>query len=149
MALKEQILLSMKEALKSKETARLSTLRFLQAAIKNKEIELRPKAITDEDILGVLRKQQKQRQESIQQFEKANRPDLIEKEENEARIIAEFLPQPLSESELESIVLRAIQETGATTEKEFGQVMKAAIRMSDGRADGKSLNTKIREKLNT
>lgn len=96
MSLKEQILADIKEAMKNKEADRLSAIRFLQSAVKNKEIELRPKTIEDQDILGVIKKLAKQRKESIEQYENAGRTDLADKEKFELSVLETYLPEQLS-----------------------------------------------------
>ena len=98
--LKNQIIEDIKKTMKAKNSSRLEVLRFLLSQIKNKEITLRPTPITDQDIISVIQKQAKQRQEGIEQFQSGGRKDLAEKEQKELMILKEFLPQPLTENEL-------------------------------------------------
>ena len=104
MSLKNQITEDIKSAMKAKNAHRLEVLRFLFAQIKNKEITLRPKEITDQDVLSVILKQAKQRQEGLKQFQEAGREDLVEKEKKELTILKEFLPEPLSEDEIKQVI---------------------------------------------
>ena len=146
MGLKEKIMQDMKEAMKAKDTAKVSTLRLLISEIKNKEIDKRGE-LTDDEILAVIQKAVKQRKESIEQYEKAGRNDLVEKEKKELEILEAYLPQPLSEGELEAIIDEAIKEAQATSVKDMGKVMKIVMPKVRGRADGKIVNQKVREKL--
>jgi len=127
MGLRETILEQMKIAMKNKDSMRLETLRFLQSAIKNKEIELRPQSITDTDIVLVIQKSVKQRKESIEQYLAGGRMDLADKERAELQILEEFLPQPLSAQQIEAMVEQAIQETGANGPKDLGVIIKTVI----------------------
>ena len=146
MGLKEKIMQDMKEAMKAKDTAKVSTLRLLISEIKNKEIDKRGE-LTDDEILAVIQKAVKQRKESIEQYEKAGRSDLVEKEKKELEILEAYLPQPLSEEELEAIIDEAIKEAQATSVKDMGKVMKIVMPKVRGRADDKIVNQKVREKL--
>ncbi len=146
MGLKEQIMQDMKEAMKSKDSLKVSTLRLLISEIKNKEIEKRGE-LSDDEILAVIQKAVKQRKESIEKYKEAGRTDLAEKEEKELKILESYLPQPLSKEELEAIIEEAIKETGATTPKDMGKVMKVVMPKVRGRADGKLVNQMVREKL--
>jgi len=132
--------------MKAKDTAKVSTLRLLISEIKNKEIDKRGE-LTDDEILAVIQKAVKQRKESIEQYEKAGRSDLVEKEKKELEILEAYLPQPLSEEELEAIIDEAIKEAQATSVKDMGKVMKIVMPKVRGRADGKIVNQKVREKL--
>lgn len=147
MALKERLLEDIKTAMKAKQPERLEVLRFLNAAIKNREIELRPNPVTDSEVMVVIQKLTKQRIDSIEQFRAAAREDLATKEESELAILKEYLPTPLSESDLKKLVQDTITETGATTIKDMGKVMKIAAEKAQGRADNKLLSQYIKEKL--
>lgn len=147
MGLKEKILEDIKTAMKEKKQERVEVLRFLNAAIKNKEIEVRPNTLSDQDITAVIQKSVKQRNESIEQYKAAGREDLAEKENIELVILKEYLPQMLSEAELRKIVEEVVASTGATTAKDMGKVMKAAQEKTQGRADNKLLSQFIKEKL--
>jgi len=147
MAIREQILDGIKVAMKNKDQLRLDTLRFLQSAIKNREIELRPNPITEEEVMGVIKKLAKQRRESIEQYLNGGRKDLAEKEQAELMILEEFLPKALSREETESLVAAVIQELNATTIKDMGNVIKAVIAKSRGAADNKLVSELVRAKL--
>lgn len=147
MSLKAKILSDMKEAMKAKDSKRLEVLRFLQSAIKNKEIELRPNAISETDILSVLTKQVKQRKESIDQFMKAERKDLADKESFELTVLEEYLPKQLGHSELEQLVLKVIDSSGATSIKQMGLVMKEVLAQTAGAADSRLVSEIVKSKL--
>jgi uncharacterized protein len=137
MSLGEKILNDLKEALKSGDVAKRDTLRFLQSAIKNAEIEKKKKdtGLDDEEIVEVLRRSVKQRNDSIEQYEKGNRPELAEKEKKELEIIAEYLPLQMSEEDVKKTVLEIIAQMNAT-KKDFGKVMGIAMGKLKGKADG-------------
>src|SRR4051812_4196762 len=118
MSLREKILEDIKSAMKSKEADRLSAVRFLQAAIKNREIELRPNAITEQDVIGVIKKMAKQRKDSISEFEKAGRNDLVDKEKFELKVLEEYLPQQMSQEQVTQIVNDVIAAMAATNMKQ-------------------------------
>ena len=147
MALKERLLEDIKTAMKSKQAERLEVLRFLNAAIKNREIEMRPNPVTDSEVMGVIQKLTKQRVDSIEQYRAANREDLASKEESELTILKEYLPKQLSEAEVKELVQASITEAGASTIKDMGKVMKLAAEKAQGRADNKLLSQYIKEKL--
>ena len=147
MALKERLLEDIKNAMKAKQAERLEVLRFLNAAIKNREIELRPNPVSDSEVMGVIQKLTKQRTDSIEQYRAANREDLASKEESELVILKEYLPKQLSEAEVKELVQSAITEAGASTIKDMGKVMKLASEKAQGRADNKLLSQYIKEKL--
>lgn len=147
MTLKEKILDDTKTAMKAKEADKVSTLRFLQAAIKNKEIEVRPNELTDDDVLSVLRKSVKQRQDSIEQYRAANRADLADKEQAELAIIESYLPQQLSAEVIEKFVKEAIAETGAKSMKDMGGVMKVVMAKTQGAADNKVVSEIVKKTL--
>lgn len=147
MPLKQQILDDTKTAMKAKDMDKVNTLRFLQAAIKNKEIEVRPNELTDDDVLAVLRKSVKQRQDSIEQYKTASRADLADKEQAELTIIESYLPQQLSADVIEKFVKEAIAETGAKTMKEMGAVMKVVMAKTQGAADNKVVSELVKKNL--
>lgn len=147
MALKEKILEDIKNAMKNKEAERLSAIRFLQAAVKNREIELRPNAITDQDVMGVIKKLAKQRKDSITEFEKAGRNDLVEKEKFELSVLEEYLPQQMSEAQVAAIVDEAIKSLGANSPKQMGAVIKEVMAKTAGQADGKMISDLVKSKL--
>lgn len=147
MDLKQQIMSDVKEAMKSKEAERLSVLRFVQAAIKNKEIDVRPNDITNDDVLAVLKKMAKQHKDAIDQFQKAKRTDLVEKEQFELSVVEAYLPEQLGKEQIEQVVSVVIEETGASSMKEMGMVMKAVLEKTGGAADNKMVSEIVRAKL--
>lgn len=148
MELREKIMADVKSAMVSKDTIKLNTLRFLQSAIKNKEIELRPNPITADDVMGVIKKIVKQRKESIEQFTTAGRQDLVDQETAELKVMEAYMPAQMSKEQIEKMVAEVIAATGAKSIKEMGTVMKEAQARSGGQADGKTLSEVIKAKLN-
>jgi len=146
--LREKIMADVKSAMVSKDTIKLNTLRFLQSAIKNKEIELRPNPITADDVMGVIKKIVKQRKESIEQFTTAGRQDLVDQETAELKVMEAYMPAQMSKEQIEKMVAEVIAATGAKSIKEMGTVMKEAQARSGGQADGKTLSEVIKAKLN-
>jgi uncharacterized protein len=147
MSLKEQIISDMTAAMKAQDAARTSTLRMVKAAIMNREKDGGGE-ITDEDVQKLLRSQVKQRRDSVEQYEKANRPDLADKEQAEIAIIEAYLPQGASQEEVDNAVTAAIAETGASSMKDLGGVMKAAMAKLAGKnADGKMVSETVKAKL--
>jgi uncharacterized protein YqeY len=134
MNLKERITEDMKAAMRAKDAARLGAIRFLQAAIKQKEVDERVTA-DDAIVLAIIEKLIKQRKDSIQQFEQAGRNDLVEKERAELALLQGYLPQQMSEAELNQAVAAAIAETGATSPQAMGKVMAVLKPRLAGRAD--------------
>lgn len=147
MSLREQILEDIKTAMKSKEVDRLSAVRFLQAAIKNREIELRPNGITEQDVIAVIKKMAKQRKDSISEFEKAGRNDLVDKEKYELTVLEAYLPKQMSAEDVAKIVDAVIQSQGATQLKQMGGVIKEVMSKTDGQADGKLISDLVKSKL--
>jgi len=146
MSLTEKIQQDMRDAMKGRDRARVGALRMLSAALKNGEIEAgRP--LTEEEEQVVLRRQLKQREESAEAFRKAGREEQAASESAEAEIVREYLPEPLSPEELEEIVDRAIQETGAGGMKDMGPVMGRAMALAGGRAQGRELSALVRNRL--
>jgi uncharacterized protein len=147
MAIVEQIEKDMVAAMKGREELRLSVLRMAKAALMNKKIEL-GKPLGDPEALAVLRTLIKQGHDSAEQFRKGKRDDLADKEEAEIKIIERYLPAGASEQEIDAAVASAIQETGASSAKDLGKVMKAAMAKLAGKSvDGKQVNEKVRAKL--
>jgi uncharacterized protein len=146
MSLQQRIESAMREAMLARDIRRTGTLRMAMAAYQNRRIEL-GRDLTDEDIVDVLSKQMKQRRESIEHFKAAGRDAMVKVEEEESAIISEFLPQALSEAELEELVRAAVAETGATTPAEMGRVMGRLTSQTKGRADGKAVADMVRRQL--
>ncbi len=147
--LAEQVSAQMKEAMRAKDKQRLNVLRALKTALTNAAIEKGGLGteLDESESLAVMRKQVKQREDSARQFREANRGELAENEEAELAILQKFMPTPLSEEEVDTIVTTAIAEVGATSKAQMGQVMKLVQEKSAGRADGKTLAQKVAEKL--
>jgi uncharacterized protein len=147
MSLKEKIITDMTAAMKAKDGPRTSTLRMLKAAIVNREIE-KGEALDDEEMSKLLRSQVKQRRDSVDQYQKAGRQDLAEKEATEIAVIEEFLPQAASPEEIEQAVADAIVKTSATSMKEMGAVMKATMAILSGKnPDGRVVSETVKKKL--
>jgi uncharacterized protein YqeY len=136
----------LKGALKSKDELRLSVIRMIKASLKNKSIE-KMGTLTDDDIISVLSSLAKQRKESIEQFERAGRTDLAEREKKELEIVQSYLPEQLSPEELDNVILSAIKESGASSPNDIGKVMKLVAPRTKGVADGKIVNQRVRELL--
>ena len=136
--LTEQVRADLTESMKARTAERTSTLRMLQAAIKNEQINAGHE-LSDEEAMTVIRKGVKQRQDSIEQFTKGNRPELAAKEKAEIVILQAYMPPELSDSELESGLGEIIASTGAQSKKDMGKVMKEASARYKGRVDGKKI----------
>ncbi|MDT4332250.1 GatB/YqeY domain-containing protein [Methylomonas sp. MED-D] len=145
-ALKERIKEEMKAAMKGGDKARLGVIRLIMAAIKQVEVDERVE-LGDDRVLIVLDKMLKQRRESIRQFRDAGRTDLAEIEEAEVLVIQDFLPQPLSDDEIDALVAGAIAETGAATIKDMGAVMNVLKPKMQGRADMAQVSARIKARL--
>ncbi len=135
-----------KEALKAGDKSKLSVLRLVKSAMKNKEIEKRA-PLTDEDIHAILRSFVKRSGESIGQFSKAGRTELVEKEKEELSILQGYLPEQLGEDELRKIIKDIIEEAGASGPGDMGKVMKSVMAKVKGQADGRLVNRIVREML--
>lgn len=148
MSLKETIYSDLTEAIKAKKEAEVSTLRMLKAEIMKFEVSGGPKKeATDEDIIGILQKQVKQRKDSEQQFRDGGRAEMAEKEANEAKILQTYLPEQMSEDEVRKIIEEGIAETGATSKADMGKVMGAIMPKLKGKADGKLVNQIVMQLL--
>ena len=132
--------LDLKNAMKERNEVKVSTLRMLKAALTNKLIERKEKALSDDITTEVIQKQAKQRKESIEEFRKGSRQDLIEKETKELAILEKYLPKQLDETELKALIQKAIQSTGAKTKADIGKIMKELMPQVKGKADGKEIN---------
>ena len=140
MALAEKLMTDLTQAMKEKNEVKTSVLRMLKAAIQNKTIEKKVKLLPDEDIIEAIHKQVKQRKESIEEFKKGNRPDLVEKESKEIVILEQYLPPQMSEAEITSLVKELIQSVGAKSKADRGRLMKEVMPRVKGRADGRIVN---------
>ena len=147
MTLKERIVTDLTAAMKAKDAARTSTLRMLKAAIVNRQIE-KGGELDEDEMSKLLRSQVKQRRDSIEQYQKGGRQDLVDKEQAEITVIEDYLPQAASQSEIEQAVSAAIAETGASSMKDMGAVMKAAMAYLAGKnADGRAVSETVKTKL--
>jgi uncharacterized protein YqeY len=146
MSLKARIQQDMKDAMRAAEKARLSTIRLILAAIKQREVDER-KDLDDVEIALVLEKMVKQRRESISQFEKAGRTDLVEQETAELAVIQPYLPEQLSESELSALIEETLTQSGATSVKDMGKVMALLKPRVQGRADMGAVSALIKARL--
>jgi uncharacterized protein YqeY len=147
MSLKELIVSDLTASMKAQDAARTSTLRMVKAALMNREIE-KGGELDDEEMAKLLRSMVKQRHDSVEQFEKAGRQNLADKEKVEIEIIEAYLPQAASREEIETAVAAAIAETGATAMKDMGRVMKATQAALAGKnADGKTVSELVKAKL--
>jgi uncharacterized protein YqeY len=163
MALREQIQADLTEAMRNREETRKSALRMLISAIRNAEIrtppagaseeqlaemaKLPPLVLADDEVLSVIQKQLKQRRDSIEQFEKAKRTDLADKERAEAEILEVYLPQQAGADEIEAAARKVIAETGASGPRDMGKVMPVLTKQFAGRADGRLINETVRRLL--
>jgi len=146
MSLQEEISAALKDAMRAKDEAKLSSLRLVLTAIKNREKEIR-RSLEDQEVMSVISSQIKQRRESIEQYRKADREDLAQAEERELQVLQSFMPELLSESEMEKALDKIIAEVGAVSMKDMGKVMKVAVATLAGRADGRVINTMVKAKL--
>ncbi|MFH2075883.1 MAG: GatB/YqeY domain-containing protein [Pseudomonadota bacterium] len=146
MMFKETLDRDMILAAKSKDKTRLSALRMLKNGLHNREIDLK-RELDEVEFLQLLSSMVKQRKDSIEQFDKGGRMDLVEKEQAELKIIEEFLPAQLSEADLDAAITEAIRETGATSARDMGKVMKVLMPKLTGRADGKAVGEKVKARL--
>lgn len=144
--LRDRIGDDMRAAMKAREQTRVDTLRMLMTSIRNAEVE-RGHELADDEVVEVTAKEAKRRRESIEAYTSAGREDLAAKERAELDVLALYLPAQLSDEELAAIVDEAIAETGATSPKEMGAVMKAVMAKVKGRADGGAVSAKVKERL--
>ena len=147
MSFAEKIQKDLVDAMRSKDELRLSVLRGIKAAIKHKEVE-KIRILDDPESMQILQTLVKQRKESIEQFTKGNRPELAEKETKELAIIESYLPASASEAEMDAAIAKTISESGASSIKQMGAVVKAAKSALEGKTvDGKALSDRVRERL--
>jgi len=144
--MKEKILQDLKEAMRAQDVARRTTLRMVVAAIKNLEIET-SSDLEAGDVLQIIQKQVKSRRESIEEFRKGNREDLIEKEQTEIDILKEYLPEEASAEDIRSAAAEIITSINASGPQDIGKVMPKLIEQFQGRADGRTINGIVRELL--
>jgi uncharacterized protein YqeY len=145
-SLADKLLADMKEAMKSHEKIRLSTIRMVRAAIKDAEINKHVE-LTDDEILDIITHQVKFRRDAIPDYEKANRPDSVQQLQDEIKVLQSYLPKQLSEEEIKAVIRETIQETGAQGPQDMGKLMKNLMPKLKGRADGKQINQLVKEML--
>ncbi len=145
--LEDKLLEDFRDAMKKKDALRVSTLSFLRSQLKNVAIDKRKDKLEDNDVITVIKKQIKQRQDSIENFKAGNRLDLAQKEQNELNILKTYLPQELSKEELEKIIEEVINSVGANSMKDMGKVMKELAPKIAGKADNKLVSELVRVKL--
>ena len=148
MSIKDQLMADMKQAMKDREAGKLAlaTIRMVRASIKKFEIDNQTE-LDDDGVLQILMKEVKMRQDSLEEFKKANRAELVAQAEEEIAILKAYLPEALSDEELKEIVAATIAEVGAAGPKEMGKVMPKVMAKTKGRADGKRINAIVRELL--
>ncbi|RKD34739.1 GatB/YqeY domain-containing protein [Thermohalobacter berrensis] len=146
MSLKDKLMSDLKVAMKNKDKIRKNAITMVRAAIKQKEVDER-KELTDEDIIQIISKQVKQKRDSLEDFKKGNREDLVELTEKEIEILKEYLPKQLTEEEIEELVKQTIEEVEAESKKDMGKVMSAIMPKVRGRADGSLVNKIVQKHL--
>ncbi|MCL2760522.1 MAG: GatB/YqeY domain-containing protein [Desulfuromonadales bacterium] len=146
MLLRERLSEELKKAMRAKDEVRLATIRQIKAVLKNREIDAK-REFDDQGIMEVISTLCKQRRESISMFKEAGRDDLVAKEEQELAVLMEFMPEQLTREEIAELVKKAISESGATSVKDMGKVMKILMPSVAGRADGKVVNEIVKELL--
>ncbi len=147
MSLKEELLSNMKEAMKSKDSVKLGTVRGVISAVKNQEIDLK-KELSEEEILTIVSREVKKRKEAAVLYEKGNRPELKDKEIQEMKILQTYLPEQVSEKDLRRRIQEVIDETGAEGMKDFGKIMKTLVPEFKGKADKSLIKELANEYLN-
>jgi uncharacterized protein len=140
MTLQERLAQEMKSAMLTKDADKLSTLRLLKSVIGYLLVERKTETLSDADFVGVVQKEVKKRRDAIDQYEKGGRPELAAKEKKEISVLETFLPQAMSPEELDQLIKATIAETGATSKKDMGPVIKAVQTKAAGRADGKTIS---------
>ena len=146
MSLQNEISSALKDAMRAKDEAKLSSLRLVLTAIKKREKEVR-RSLEDQEVISVISTQIKQRRESIDQYRKAGREDLAKAEESELQVLQAYMPEQVSEEEMSQALDEVIAEVGAVSMKDMGKVMKAAMAKLAGRADGRAINEMVKAKL--
>ncbi len=146
MSLQEQISSGLKDAMRARDEAKMTTLRLVLTAIKKREKEARS-LLDDQEVISVITSQIKQRRESIEQYRKAGREDLAQTEEDELQILQGYMPEQASEEEISNTLDEIIAEVGAVSMKDMGKVMKAAMAKLAGKAEGGAINAMVKAKL--
>ncbi|MGM0880648.1 MAG: GatB/YqeY domain-containing protein [Bacillota bacterium] len=146
MNLSERLTDDMKQAMKNQDKFKLSVIRMMRASVKNLEIDLK-RPLDDNELLEILSREVKQRKDSLQEFKKAGRDDLVADLVVEIEIISQYLPEQLTEEEIQEIVTQTIHELGASSKADMGKVMSALLPKTKGRADGKLVNQFVQQLL--
>ncbi|WP_199618725.1 GatB/YqeY domain-containing protein [Paenibacillus alkalitolerans] len=146
MNLSERLNEDMKQMMKSGDKFALSVIRMIRSSVKNVEIDQR-RTLSDEEVLDILTREMKQRKDALQEFEKAGREDLADTAKAEIEVIQRYMPQPLTEHELQAIVQETIQEVGASSKSDMGKVMSALMPKVKGRAEGRLVNETVQRLL--
>lgn len=146
MSLSDQLMADLKQAMKDRNKVKLDTVRMIKAALMNEKIKL-GHDLSHEEELTVLSREKKQREESIAEFSKAHRDDLVTETKKELQVVEGYLPKPLSQAELDKIVQKTIATVGAKSKADFGKVMKALMPQVKGRANGKQASSLVRQHL--
>ena len=147
MGLRDQISSDIKDAMRAKDSAKLNALRMVQSAFKNREIELRPEPMNEDEHLGILKKLVKQRKESIEQYAAAKRQDLVDNETAELKLLELYMPAQLSREQVEKVVADVMTALKATTVKDMGAVMKEVQARTAGAADNRMVSEVVKAKL--
>jgi uncharacterized protein YqeY len=147
MGLRDQIMTDIKEAMRAKDSAKLNALRMVQAAFKNREIEMRPDPMGEDEHLGILKKLVKQRKESIEQYAAAKRQDLVDGETAELKLLEQYMPAQMSREQVEKVVGDVMTALNATSVKDMGAVMKEVQARTAGSADNKMVSEVVKAKL--
>jgi uncharacterized protein len=147
MSLLDRLNDDMKQAMKNKEKEKLTTIRMVKSALQNEGIKLQQQSLSEQDELTVLTRELKQRKDSLLEFEKAGREDLVDKIKGEIAVLEVYLPQQLSEEELTAIIKQVIADTGAASKADMGKVMGAVIPKVKGKADGSLVNKLVSQLL--
>ncbi len=143
----DEIRNDLKDAMKAQDKLRTSTLRLLISAVRNKEIDS-GQQLSDEDLLSVLSTEVKKRRESVEEYTKANRNELAQKEQKEIEILQKYMPEQLSDEEVKGLVEDAVKQSGAVSKKDMGKVMQILMPKVKGKADGRKVSQLVNEKLN-
>lgn len=147
MGLRDQIMTDIKEAMRAKDSAKLNALRMVQAAFKNREIEMRPDPMGEDEHFGILKKLVKQRKESIEQYAAAKRQDLVDGETAELKLLEQYMPAQMSREQVEKVVGDVMTALNATSVKDMGSVMKEVQARTAGSADNKMVSEVVKAKL--
>ena len=147
MTLKERLMEDMKDSMRNKETLKKSVITMIRASVKQKEVDDRVD-VNDDDVIELIAKQLKQRKDALVEFEKAERDDLIAQTKAEIEILASYLPQQLTDEELEAVVRDAVAEVNAQSVKDMGKIMGKVMAVAKGRVDGKRINEMVKKVLN-